>query len=73
MLEIDRDYLVHPELVAQPEDAALTAGWFWAKGGLNALADQKQIDMITKRINGPAMLAARERREDFYSALIGIA
>jgi putative chitinase len=73
MLSLDRDYLLHPELVAQPEDAALTAGWYWDSNELNAWADLKQIDRITKAINGPAMLGARERRDGFYEALVGLA
>lgn len=73
MMALDRDYLENPDLVAQPEDAALTAGWYWHRNGLNELADQKQIDVITKRVNGPAMLGARERREDFFEALVGLA
>jgi putative chitinase len=73
MLALDRDYVVHPELVAQPEDATLTAGWYWDINNLNDWADRKQIDSITKAINGPAMLGARERREGFYDALVGLA
>jgi putative chitinase len=44
--------LVNPDLVAEPELAALSAGWFWDKNGLNALADAKDIVGMTKRING---------------------
>jgi putative chitinase len=73
MLSLDRDYLMHPELVAQPEDATLTAGWYWDSNDLNTWADLKQIDRITKAINGPAMLGARERRDGFYEALVGLA
>lgn len=73
MLALDRDYLENPDLVALPDDAALTAAWYWHINGLNELADQKLIDAITKRVNGPAMLGARERREDFHEALVGLA
>lgn len=55
-------YLERPDLVAQPEDAALTAAWFWASAGLNALADTQNWDGITRRVNGPAMLHADLRR-----------
>lgn len=55
-------YLERPDLVAQPEDACLTAAWFWAAGGMNALADAHNWDAITRRVNGPAMLHAAERR-----------
>jgi putative chitinase len=63
------DYKGHPDLVSQPIDAAMTAGWYWATAGCNALADSAQIDAITKAINGPAMLAADERRSLFDEAL----
>jgi putative chitinase len=32
--------------------AALSAGWFWSRNGLNALADAKDVVAMTKRING---------------------
>ena len=35
-----------------PNYACLSAGWFWGKKGLNALADSKDYDTMTKRING---------------------
>ena len=46
------DLLSNPEWVATPEYAALSAGWFWGKRGLNALADSGDIETMTKRING---------------------
>lgn len=46
------DCVNHPELLEQPQYAAMSAGWFWDQKGLNALADQKQFITITKRING---------------------
>ena len=56
------DYKANPDLVAEPPDAAFTAAWYWAVGNLNAMADVGQIDVITRRINGPAMLGADERQ-----------
>jgi putative chitinase len=58
---LDRPYLETPDVVALPPDAALSAGWYWSSADCNALADSWQIDLITKRINGPAMLARVER------------
>jgi putative chitinase len=49
------DYVANPDLVAQPEHAAITACWFWDDAGGNELADGSQIDALTRRINGPAM------------------
>jgi putative chitinase len=66
---LGQPYKAQPEMVAQPEHAALTAGWYWSASGLNELADGAQIDAITRRINGPAMVAADERRSLFDEAL----
>lgn len=44
--------LQHPELLEIPQNAALSAGWFWAGHGLNTLADQNAFAAITRAING---------------------
>ena len=49
---IGEDLVANPQLVEEPRYAALSAGWFWNKRGLNALADVMDIDTLTKRING---------------------
>ena len=49
-LGIGVDLLGHPDWLATPKYAALSAGWFWNKKGLNALVDD--IETMTKRING---------------------
>lgn len=41
-----------PEAVERPKWAALSAGWFWATNGCNALADAGDYEGITRRING---------------------
>jgi putative chitinase len=46
------DLLNDPDLLSTPEYAALSAGWFWDKKGLNSLADSEDIETMTKRING---------------------
>lgn len=51
-LDADNEALSDPDSVAEPELAALSAGWFWSKNGLNALADAKDIVGMTRRING---------------------
>lgn len=35
---LDLDLIAHPELLEQPDDAALSAGWFWHNNKLSALA-----------------------------------
>jgi putative chitinase len=49
---IGKDLVANPQLVEEPRYAALSAGWFWNKRGLNALADAMDITTLTVRING---------------------
>lgn len=51
-LDDDVDVVEHPEKVEEPELAALVAGWFWWKTGLNKLADKDDVLAVTKRVNG---------------------
>jgi putative chitinase len=46
------DLLGHPDWLLDPKYAALSAGWFWNKKGLNDLADTGDYETMTKRING---------------------
>ena len=46
------DLIVQPELLEKAQHACMSAAWFWATRGLNALADAGQFDRITQRING---------------------
>ena len=46
------DLVSNPDLVATPEYAALSAGWFWSKNKLNAYADKNDMEGLTKKING---------------------
>ena len=62
------DLVNHPELLEQPAYAALSAAWFWARNGLNALADKGDFLLITKRINGGTNGLA-ERKEFYKRAL----
>lgn len=62
--------LVQRPLQIQIEDiAARTAGFFWKQNDLNAAADQGDIDYCTRKVNGPAMLGAKERKA-FYAQLL---
>ncbi|MDQ0666333.1 glycoside hydrolase family 19 protein [Pseudomonas sp. W2I6] len=46
------DLVNKPELLEQPQHAAMSAAWFWSSQGLNTLADQSDFLKITRRING---------------------
>jgi putative chitinase len=49
---LGQPFAEHPELLLEPKWAAMSAGWFWNKKGLNALADNEDWTTLTKRING---------------------
>lgn len=47
------DRLIHrPELLEEPTNAALSAGWFWMANGCNQIADAGDFEALTRRING---------------------
>ena len=51
-LALGIDFLSNPTLLLDPRHAAMSAGWFWNKKGLNEFADAQEHGQITKRING---------------------
>jgi len=57
-----------PNLLAEPHYAALSAGWFWNKKGLNALADAGDYETMTKRING-GLIGLDDRKAKIAKAL----
>lgn len=66
----DSRLLNTPELLEQPVYAAMSAGWFWQKEGLNTLADKGDFLAITKRINGGTNGLAD--REALYKRALGV-
>lgn len=46
------DFVKEPDLVATPQYAALTAGWFWATHNCNKFADAQDWAGLTRKING---------------------
>jgi putative chitinase len=46
------DFWANPDLVATPQYAALTAGWFWSTHNCNQLAENADWLGLTKKING---------------------
>jgi len=49
---LDVDLLENPDLVATPQYAALSAGWFRDQNRPNAYADTNDPQGLTKKING---------------------
>jgi putative chitinase len=62
------DLVGNPTLLIEPKYAALSAGWFWNKKGLNALADASDIETMTKRING-GLIGLDDRKAKIAKAL----
>lgn len=62
------DWLMNPDMLAQPIAAVESACWYFQTHGGNSYADASNIDGITRSIN-PAMLGRDERRNFFEQAL----
>lgn len=64
-----------PEMLARLPDAALAAGWFWHKRGLNARADTDSVESVTRRINGGTngladRVAKTRRAKELFAAMV---
>ena len=66
---LGQDFVMQPELVATPMYAALSAGFFWNTHKLNVLADNRDIKMMTKRING-GFIGLADRERHYNEALV---
>jgi putative chitinase len=52
---LGKDFINHPEILEMPENAALSAGWFWVTRNLNTIASpgtEQAFETVTQRING---------------------
>ena len=65
---LDIDLVGNPILLIEPKYAALSAGWFWNKKNLNALADANDYETMTKRING-GVIGLDDRKTKIAKAL----
>ena len=64
--------LQNPDVVATPEFAADSAGWFWTTNRLNQLADTGDVRAVTRRINGGFNgLADREAKYNKLIVMLG--
>lgn len=62
------DLINNPDLLLNPDNAAMASAWYWDKRNLNALADSRLIDEITQRING-GQNGSQDRRQRYTDAL----
>lgn len=71
--DLNTDFISNPQLLEQPEHAAMSAGWFWNEHNLNVLADKEQFLTITRRINGGTNgLAARQALYAKAKQILGV-
>jgi putative chitinase len=66
--ELEVDLHENPGYLETPEGAARSAAWFWWSRDLNALADEKDIKAITKKING-GYIGLEDREKHYNHAL----
>ena len=65
------DFVMDPDLVATPQYAAMTGGWFWSTHNCNALAEAQDWIGLTKKINGGTIgLDDRIKRTDQAVAVL---
>jgi putative chitinase len=66
------DLVASPDLLLEPEGAALSAAWFWSVNKCGPLADADDFVGLTKKINGGTIgLADREKRYKAVLASLG--
>ena len=68
------DLIGSPHLLEEPRYAVLSAGWFWNKKNLNALADEgtsNSFQVMTQRING-GLLGLDDRKSKMIEALTAL-
>ena len=68
-----QDFISHPEMIETPYYAAMVAGWYWDRHGLNQYADVKDLRRITKIINGGYNgLAQRQKYYERACKVLGV-
>lgn len=67
-LALNKPFVELPQMLLEPENACMSAGWFWHKRDLNSLADKQDYETMTKRING-GLLGLVDRKEKIAKAL----
>jgi putative chitinase len=48
---LELDLIAHPELLEQPADAALSAGWYWFNRKLSSLAEAGNFLAVSRAVN----------------------
>ncbi|WP_347253473.1 glycoside hydrolase family 19 protein [Leminorella grimontii] len=64
---LELDLIAQPELLENDELAARSAGWFWYANNCNQFADARDIEGLTRRING-GLNGINERVKQYQTA-----
>lgn len=62
------DLVASPDLLLNPEFASLSAGWFWKTNNCSPLAEAREFELLTKRING-GLIGLSDRRSRYERVL----
>jgi putative chitinase len=62
------DIVAEPDLLLQPEAAALSGAWFWSANKCDQFADAGDIEGLTKRING-GLIGIADRKARYEKCL----
>jgi putative chitinase len=65
---LGKDLVADPDLLLTPEFAALSAGWFWKANNCSPMADAREFELLTKRING-GLIGLADRKARYAKAL----
>lgn len=64
------DLVTNPDLLLEPQWAALSAAWFWSENKCGPIADSGDFVALTKRINGGTI--GLEDRQKRYKAVLAV-
>jgi putative chitinase len=64
------DLVTNPDLLLEPQWAALSAAWFWSENNCGPIADSGDFVALTKRINGGTI--GLEDRQKRYKAVLAV-
>lgn len=65
---LNTDLVGSPDLLLEPQYAALSAGWFWTANKCSDFADTGDIEGMTKRING-GLIGLPDRKSRYERVL----
>lgn len=68
---LNTDLVNDPDLLLEPQYAALSAGWFWTANKCSDFADKGDVEGLTKRING-GLIGLADRKSRYERVLASL-